>query len=172
MAARTFTALTGTGAGSAFQLNDKFGYQTAEEIRQATDLLAAVGAVYPFGGDERPMVVATPATYQAVNNAITLELDGDNFGGMTIQAIFFSYTSNASTSVTPRLRNTTDGRRRRKAQRSPRRRSRAKSSRRLWPRDRKRIAWNGPRATSITPSTCGAWSAFARCLRKWRAAAW
>jgi hypothetical protein len=106
--ARTFTALTGTGAGSAYQLNDKFGYQTAEEIRQALDLLANIGAGYDLGGDEQPMTVATPATYQAVNGPRTWDLNGDNFGGMTLQIVFFSYTSAGATSVTPRLRNTTD----------------------------------------------------------------
>jgi hypothetical protein len=106
--ARTFTALTGGGAASAYQTGDKFGYQSAEKIRQALDLLANIGAGYPLGGDEVPMTVATPATYQAVNGAITWDLNGDNFGGMTLEVVFFSYTSNAATSVTPRLRNTTD----------------------------------------------------------------
>jgi hypothetical protein len=106
--ARTFTPLTGTGAGSALILNDKFGFQSAEKIRQALDLLANIGAGYPLGGDERSMIVTTPATYQAVNGPITWDLNGDNFGGMTLEVVFFSYTSNAATSVTPRFRNTTD----------------------------------------------------------------
>lgn len=106
---RTFTALTGGGAGGAYQVADKFGYQTAEEIRNDIDICAYLGAGYPLGGDERPMTVATPATYQAANAAITWDLNGDTLGGMTLEVVFFSYTSDGATSVTPRLRNTTDG---------------------------------------------------------------
>lgn len=105
---RTFTALTGTGASDAYQSGDKFGYQSAEKIRNDLDICAYLGGHFDLGGDERTMTVATPATYQAVNGARTFDLDGDNLGGMTLEVVFFSYTSAGATSVTPRLRNTTD----------------------------------------------------------------
>lgn len=106
--ARTFTPLTGTGASNAYQLNDKWGFQTAEKVRQALDVANYNGGCYPLGGIELPMTVASGGTYEPALNAITWDLDGDNFGGMTLQVVFFNYTSSAGTSVTSRLRNTTD----------------------------------------------------------------
>lgn len=107
--ARTFTALTGGGAGSAYQTGDKWGYQTAEKVRNDLDIAAYLCGHFDLGGDERTMTVTTPATYQAVNGARTFDLNNDNLGGMTLEVVFFSYTSDGATSVTPRLRNTTDG---------------------------------------------------------------
>jgi hypothetical protein len=47
-------------------------------------------------------------TYQPVSGSIRFDLDGDQLGGMTIETLFSSYTTNAATSVTMRLRNITD----------------------------------------------------------------
>lgn len=102
--ARTFAVVK----ASAVVNGDKFGYQKTEIIRQDLDLLAYNSGAYPLGGIEIPMTVATPATYEPALNAITWDLDGDNLGGLTLDVIFFNYTSNAGTSVTSRLRNTTD----------------------------------------------------------------
>ena len=106
---RTYTALTGGGAGSVYQTGDKWGYQTAEKVRNDLDIAAYLCGHFDLGGDERPMTVTTPATYQAANGARTFDLNGDSVGGMTLEVVLFSYTSDGATSVTPRLRNTTDG---------------------------------------------------------------
>ncbi len=106
---RTYTALTGGGAGSAYQSGDRWGYQTAEKVRNDLDICAYLAGHLELGGDERPMTIATPATWQAVNGARTYDLNGDSTGGLTLQAVVFYYSSNAGTTVNVRLRNTTDG---------------------------------------------------------------
>ena len=55
------------------------------------------------------MTVAGATTYEPAMNAITWDLNGDNLGGLTLDVVFFNYSSNAGTTVTSRLRNTTDG---------------------------------------------------------------
>lgn len=104
---RTFTPLTGGGAGSAYQTGDKWGYQTAEKVRQALDM-ALYLPVLPLGGDERPMTITTPATWQPVFGAMTYDLNGDSLGGLTLEAVLFYYTSDVGTTVDVRVRNTTD----------------------------------------------------------------
>jgi hypothetical protein len=106
---RTYTALTGGGAGSVYQAGDKWGYQTAEKVRNDTDIAAYLCGHLFLGGDERPMTITTPATWQAVNGAVTYDLNGDSLGGMTLEAVVFYYSSNAGTTVNVRVRNTTDG---------------------------------------------------------------
>jgi hypothetical protein len=102
---RTFTPLTGTGAGSAYQLNDKWGYQTAEKVRNGLDVANYIAGHLDLGGDERGIL---SASYVPVNGYRSFDLNGDSLGGMTLEVVFFTYTTNAATSATPRLRNTTD----------------------------------------------------------------
>lgn len=105
---RTFTPLTGGGAGSAYQAGDKWGYQTAEKVRQGLDIAMYFGREFDLGGDERPMTITTPGTFQAVNGSRRLSHDGDNDGSLTLEAVVSYYTSNAATSVQVRVRNLTD----------------------------------------------------------------
>jgi len=102
---RTFTALTGGGAGGAFQAGDKHGYQAEEKIRNDLDIAAYLGGHFDLGGDENGIL---SASYVAVNGARTYDLNGDSLGGMTLEAVVFYYTSNAATTVNVRVRNTTD----------------------------------------------------------------
>ncbi len=102
---RTYTALTGGGAGSAYQAGDKWGYQTAEKVRNDMDIAAYVAGHLDLGGDERGI---TSASYVAVNGSRSFDLNGDSLGGMTLEAVIFYYTADASTTVNARVRNTTD----------------------------------------------------------------
>lgn len=103
---RTFTPLTGTGAGNAYQTGDKFGYQTAEKIRQALDQ-ALYLPILDLGGEERGITVNVAATFQTVWSFRSYDLNGDSLGGLTLEAVLFYYTSNAATTVDVRVRNTT-----------------------------------------------------------------
>jgi hypothetical protein len=102
---RTYTALTGGGAGSAYQTGDRWGYQTAEKVRNDLDICAYVAGHLDLGGDERGIL---SASYVPVNGYRSFDLNGDSLGGMTLEAVVFYYTSNASTTVNVRVRNTTD----------------------------------------------------------------
>lgn len=105
---RTFTPYVGGGAGGAVQVGDPWTDAEGEEYRQNVDLLAYLVGHFDLGGDERPMTITTPGTWQAVNGARTYDLNGDSVGGMTLEAVLFYYTSSAGTTVDVRLRNTTD----------------------------------------------------------------
>jgi hypothetical protein len=103
---RTYTALTGGGAGSVYQTGDRWGYQTAEKVRNDLDICAYLAGHIDLGGDERGI---SSASYVAANGARTYDLNGDTVGGMTLEAVLFFYTANAATTVEARVRNTTDG---------------------------------------------------------------
>ncbi len=104
--ARTFTAIVGTGAGNAYQVGDKFGYQTAEKIRNDIDICAYIAGHLPLGGNESGGIES--ASYLPVNSYMSYDLDGAQLGGMTLEAVVFYYTSNAATTVRVKVRNTTD----------------------------------------------------------------
>ena len=105
---RTFTPLTGGGAGSVYQAGDKWGYQTAEKVRHATDIANYVGDDKPLGGHAAIGYVTGAATWEAVAPALTYSLNGDTLGGMTLDLVVTSWTENAGQAVQVRLRNTTD----------------------------------------------------------------
>lgn len=107
-ATRTFTAWAGSGGGAILD-GDPATHVEAEYIRNAIDIGAYLGGHFDLGGDERPMTITTPGTWQAVNGARTYDLNGDSVGGMTLEVVLFYYSSNAGTTVDVRLRNTTDG---------------------------------------------------------------
>jgi hypothetical protein len=106
---RTYSPLTGDGTGDAFDAGSRFGYQSAEKIRQGLDLLAYIGDATPLGGDPSVGFVTGAATWEAVNAALAHSIDGDNLGGMTIDLVVTTWTQNAAQAVQARLRNTTDG---------------------------------------------------------------
>jgi len=105
MASRTFNPLTGSGANDSIIVAHKFGYQDAEDIRQALDMALYLAGHLDLGGDERAIL---SASYVPVNGSRTFTLDGDKDGGLDIEAVLFYYTSNAATTVTARVRNVTD----------------------------------------------------------------
>lgn len=105
---RTYTALTGGGAGSAYQSGDRWGYQTAEKVRNGLDIASYLAGHLDLGGDETAITVAVGATYEPVKGYRSYDLNADTLGGLTLEAVVFYKTANAGTSVTVRVRNTTD----------------------------------------------------------------
>lgn len=103
---RTFTPLTGGGAGSVYQAADKWGYQTAEKVRHATDMALYLPDI-DLGGSEIGIITGA-ATWAPVPGYRLHTLNSASLGGLTLSLVMTSYTSNASTSVQLRLRNVTD----------------------------------------------------------------
>lgn len=103
---RDFDPLVGGGAGGAYQTGDKWGFATAEKVRQALDQSAYLGLQGDLGGDAQPILTSS---YVAVNAARTFTLNGDTLGGLTLEAVVWYFTTAAATSVRVRVRNLTDG---------------------------------------------------------------
>lgn len=102
----SYVPITGTGAGSSYQLNDRWGFQTAEKVRQNFLALVGARAVYPLGGSRNNAL-----QHNAVIDAfdyLDIELDGTNLGGLTVQARVEVRVENSGLSVTPSIRNVTD----------------------------------------------------------------
>lgn len=89
------------------QSGDKFGYQTAEKIRQALDIAMYLPHI-PLGGSEGTAVVTGAATWAPVAGYLPISLNGDALGGLTLQAVVVSKTESASQAVQWRVRNVTD----------------------------------------------------------------
>ncbi len=102
-ATRTFVPIT-----TAFISGSKFGFQSAEKMRQADDVANYIGDHLPLGGDEVAGHVTGAATWEAVDATKVYSINGDSLGGMTLDVVFFSKTENAAQAVQVRLRNTTD----------------------------------------------------------------
>lgn len=110
-ATRSHTPLTGDGTLAttrAYINGDDWGYWDAEHARQSIDIAMYLAGHLDLGGDERPITVATGGTYQAVNAARVYSLNADTLGGLALEAVVYYYTSDASTSVRAKIRNTTD----------------------------------------------------------------
>ena len=103
-ASRTFAVVKAT----AIIVGDKFGYQRAEIIRQDLDLLAYCGSHLDLGGSEDVGIITGAATWQPVRTYRDYTLNGDSFGGLTLDLVAYYKTSNVATNVQVRLRNTTD----------------------------------------------------------------
>lgn len=104
---RTFTPLTGGGAGSVYQAGDKLGYQSVEKIRHATDMALYLPHL-DLGGMEIGVITGA-ATWEPVPGYQEVTLDNASLGGLTIDLVCWSYTSDSGTAVQLRLRNVTDG---------------------------------------------------------------
>lgn len=108
-ATRTFTPLTANTdltTITAYTNGTKWGYQDAEWARQAIDVLAYNGGHYDLGGSDDVGIMS--ASYVPVVGTRELSLNGDTLGGLTLEVVVWTRTSNASGSVTVRVRNTTD----------------------------------------------------------------
>lgn len=107
-ATRTFTPMTANTdltTITAYTNGTKFGYQDAEWARQDLDVMSYLAGHLDLGGDERGIL---SASYVPVNGYRSYDLNGDTLGGLTLEAVVFYYTANASTTVNVRVRNTTD----------------------------------------------------------------
>lgn len=90
---------------SAYVNNSAWGYQDAERTRQALDMALYLAGHLDMGGDDRPVL---SSSYVPVNGARSFDLNGDTLGGLTLEAVIFYFTTDASTTVNVRVRNTTD----------------------------------------------------------------
>ena len=92
---------------AAFVVDQRFGFQTANAIRENLIALSSSRLTYHIGGS-RQMSLPLVASVQDAIDYIDIELDGTNMGGLTKQLRVECRTTNAGTSVTPKLRNLTD----------------------------------------------------------------
>lgn len=117
---RTYIPLAGTGAGSAYQSGDPFGYQSAEKLRNdiALAALGVWGRNQYGGGDENfgfPVNDPPSTDWMTALNCVEFEIDNSNsqLSGSTnvvIQARVMVRVEGGSPaiSVTPRIYNLTD----------------------------------------------------------------
>lgn len=103
---RTFTPFTGGGTDGAIAVGDRFGQQSAELLRHATDMALYLPHL-DLGGMEIGVITGA-ATWAPVQGYKELTLNNASLGGLTIDLVVWSYTSNALTAVQLRLRNVTD----------------------------------------------------------------
>lgn len=106
--ARTFTPITGSGPSGAYADGDRWGYQTAEKARQGLDVANYVGDHASLGGHASVGYVTGAATWEAVDETATFTLNGDNLGGLALEAVVFYKTEDTSQDVQVRIRNVSD----------------------------------------------------------------
>lgn len=92
---------------SAYVLDQAFGYQGANRFRENLIALASARIVHSLGGS-RATALPLVASAQDAIDYIDAEIDGTALGGFTKQARVEVRTTNAATSITPRVQNTTD----------------------------------------------------------------
>ncbi len=106
-ATRTFTPLGGTTSGTAYIAGHRWGFQDAEQVRQALDVALYLPHI-SLGGDEGTGQVTGAATWVPVTSYLPISINGDSLGGLTLQAVVLYKTENAAQAVQVRIRNVTD----------------------------------------------------------------
>lgn len=91
-----------------FVLDRLFGYQSANKFRENLLALASARFTYHLGGSRQTALPQVVAAQDAVDY-VDIELDSTQLGGLTVQARVECRTANVATSVTPKIRNITDG---------------------------------------------------------------
>lgn len=104
--ARTFVPITGSGGSGSFVAGSKWGYQTAEKVRQGLDVANYAGYHADFGGDN--IAGTTSTSFTDVNSRRLLNLNGDNFGGLDVEAVVSYRSGAAGTTVAVQVWNDTD----------------------------------------------------------------
>lgn len=89
-----------------FILDQIFGFQTANKLKERDDALAAARIIAPLGGSREAGRRNT--AYEPVPSYIEVELDGTDTVGLTVRARIEVRSANVSFNVTPRIRNLTD----------------------------------------------------------------
>lgn len=92
---------------STFVVDQVFGYQTADKIRQNMLALASCRSKHQLGGS-RQVALDLSAVAQNAIDWIDQELDSTNLAGFTVQARVECRTANAATAITPSVLNVTD----------------------------------------------------------------
>jgi hypothetical protein len=103
--ANTFTAVNGGGVGGAWQAGDSWSPTVADYVRQDLNVLAKLGCALPLQAAVQGVI---STGYVDVPFQIDHEIVGAEAGGLSVVAVLWSYTTNASTSVQLRVRNVTD----------------------------------------------------------------
>lgn len=93
---------------AAYVLDQVWGYQGANRHRENLIALGSRRASYHLGGS-RTVTLPLVASAQDAQDWIDVEIDGTNLTGFTARLRVECRTLNAGTSVTPKLRNVTDG---------------------------------------------------------------
>ncbi len=111
--ALTYHPMTGDGDDFdnviPYDASSPVGHQDFEWARQGLAMaLYLAGDGMFLGGSEIAGLVTGAATWVPVAGAQPFTLTGASLGGLTLEAVIFYYTTNASTAVQVRLRNTTD----------------------------------------------------------------
>lgn len=97
-----------TAAIADYILDQVWGYQGANKIKNNIIALASRRGVFGLGGSRNTSVPQVASAQDAVDY-VDIELNGSNLGGFTIALRVEVRVANAATSVTPKLRNITDG---------------------------------------------------------------
>lgn len=91
----------------AYILDQVFGYQTANALRENAIALASRKAIYCLGGSRMTALPQVASAQDAVDYR-DIEIDWTNLAGFTVQLRVECRTINAATTITPKLRNVTD----------------------------------------------------------------
>jgi hypothetical protein len=100
--------MAGWNVIATFVLDQLFGYQTANMMRENMIALASARLKYHLGGSRQLTLLRSAAVQDAVE-WIDQEIDGTALAGFTKQARVEVRTMAAGTSITPRIQNVTDG---------------------------------------------------------------
>ena len=92
---------------SDFVLDQLFGYQTANNIKNSVAAIVSVRLEKSFGGS-REVSVNHSGTFDVFEYR-DAEMNSSQLTGLTVRARVEGKTANAATSITPRVRNVTDG---------------------------------------------------------------
>lgn len=100
--------MAGWSSLTAFVLDQIFGYQTANKLKDRDDGLASPRPLY-FGGSRGQQIVAVAgALTQNFHDWLDFELDGTQLAGFTVRARVEVRAADAAVSIQPKVRNITD----------------------------------------------------------------
>jgi hypothetical protein len=88
-------------------LNNKFGYQSANLIKNNIVAIASARLRGTLGGSRQVSVPKVAAAQDAIDYH-DVEIDGTGLGGLSVRARVEVRTDNAATGVIPKIRNMTD----------------------------------------------------------------
>jgi hypothetical protein len=90
-----------------YALDNKFGFQSANAIKNNIIALASARIQRHLGGSRQVSLPLVAAAQDAIDYH-DVEIDGTSLSGLTVRARVEVRTSNAGTGVTPKIRNVTD----------------------------------------------------------------
>lgn len=88
-------------------LDNPWGFQSANKVRENLICLASRRATYHLGGSRQISLPLVGSVQDAIDY-LDVELNGDNVGGFTVSARIECRTGNAATAIIPQIYNVTD----------------------------------------------------------------